>query len=251
MKRSSEQLIPALYHEHHRHFDEDLPFWIDLARRYGGPVLELGCGTGRVLIPLAKAGFRCFGLDHSREMLEFLQSRIPGSKIHQISTIQADFTSFKLDLQFPLIILPCNTFSTLDTQSRGLAITAIKEHLLPGGIFAVSIPNPDALSTEDSADPPEIETFFPHPFTRNPVQVSCEIVSAVEQVTFNWNYDHLMPDGKVERLRIATSHFLTSSSHFIEAFQQLGFKIENTFGDFDSSPFNINSTNLIIITRKI
>jgi SAM-dependent methyltransferase len=251
MKRSSEQLMPALYYEHHRHFDDDLPFWIGLARRGGSPVLELGCGTGRVLIPLAEAGFRCYGVDHSREMLEFLQSQIPGSISHSISTIQTDFTSFKLDFQFPLIIMPCNTFSTLDNPSRLSVVAAIKEHLLPGGFFAVSIPNPDILSAEDSAEQQEIEMFFPHPLTRNPVQVSCEIVSAVEQVTFNWNYDHLMPDGKVERLRIATSHFLTSSSRYLQEFQQFGFRIENTFGDFDSSPFNDFSTNLIIIARKI
>lgn len=251
MKISKEQLIPALYHEHHRSFIEDLPFWLDLARRQGGPVLELGCGTGRILIPLAEAGFRCYGVDHSPEMLEFLHSQAPPSISQNIVTTQADFSSFKINIQFPLVILPCNTFSTLDVTSRRSVITTIKEHLLPGGIFATSIPNPCVLSALESTEQPEIEMFFPHPVTRNPVQVSCEIISNGEQVAFNWNYDHLMPDGKVERMRMSTSHFLTPASRYLEELQKSGFSIEDSFGDFDFSPFTTDSTNLIIIARKI
>ena len=51
-------MLPSVYHAHHNRHLEDLPFWLDLAAQTGDPLLELGCGTGRVLIPLAQAGYR-------------------------------------------------------------------------------------------------------------------------------------------------------------------------------------------------
>ena len=67
-------MFPTLYHAHHGQYQEDLPFWLKLANQQGGPVLELGCGTGRVLLPLARGGFQTVGLDNDLEMLRFLQA---------------------------------------------------------------------------------------------------------------------------------------------------------------------------------
>ena len=57
-------MFPQLYHAHHNRSLEDLPFWLELAAQAGDPILELGCGTGRVLIPLAQAGYHTIGLDN-------------------------------------------------------------------------------------------------------------------------------------------------------------------------------------------
>ena len=81
-------LFPSFYHAHHNAFRSDIPFWLDLARRQGSPILELGCGTGRVLIPLAEAGYTVYGLDIDPEMLEFCLQQVPPVIINNVNTIQ-------------------------------------------------------------------------------------------------------------------------------------------------------------------
>ena len=63
-------MFPELIHAHHNRHLEDLPFWLDLAGETGDPLLELGCGTGRLLVPLGQAGHRVIGVDHDPAMLK-------------------------------------------------------------------------------------------------------------------------------------------------------------------------------------
>jgi SAM-dependent methyltransferase len=246
-----EQLIPLYYHEHHQGYTDDLSFWSELAQRHGSPILELGCGTGRVLIPLAEIGHQCFGLDHNLEMLEFVHQQTPSRNSKNINTIQADLTSFELDIKFPLIILPCNTLSTLDEISRRSMLNCVNKHLSKGGIFTASTPNPAVLSKLDSSDQSEIEMIFSHPKSGNPVQVSYRIVRKPDRVTFCWYYDHLLPDGVVDRLTVSTSHHLFSTSQVINEFLNSGYSLEKPYGDFNLSPLTKNSPNLIIVAEKI
>jgi SAM-dependent methyltransferase len=246
-----EHIIPLYYHAHHQGFDDDLSFWLELAHGQGGPILELGCGTGRVLIPLAEDGYKCYGLDQNPKMLEFIHQQTSSKIGKKINTIQADLTAFKIGIKFPLIILPCNTFSTLGGTSRLSALGCINMHLSEGGLFATSVPNPEILSMEDSSDQSEIEMIFPHPISKNPVQVSYTIVRKLNLVTIHWYYDHLLPDGVVDRLIISTRHNLLSTSQYLNEFQKSGYAIENTYGDFNFSSLTKDSTNLIIVARKI
>ncbi|HSB66003.1 MAG TPA: class I SAM-dependent methyltransferase, partial [Anaerolineales bacterium] len=136
-------MFPELYHAHHNRHLEDLPFWLALATQTSDPILELGCGTGRLLLPLAQAGFRCVGLDRDLGMLRYLHANLDPSLMAKPHCIAADISHFALQEQFPLIILPCNTFSTLATQQRRDCLSRVHKHLEPGGIFAVSLPNPE------------------------------------------------------------------------------------------------------------
>ena len=138
-------MFPQLYHTHHNRNLEDLPFWLELAAQAGDPILELGCGTGRVLIPLAQAGYRTVGLDNDPAMLKFLQTQLGPGIPHSPELIEADISEFELARQFPLIILPCNTFSTLSNEQRLDCLGCVRRHLRYGGIFAVSLPNPELL----------------------------------------------------------------------------------------------------------
>jgi len=251
VEEEDETHFPPLYHQHHLEYREDIPFWIDLARQGGSPLLELGCGTGRLLLPLAEAGFQCYGIDNDQRMLEFLQNRIPNEAQDRIQTFNTDFTSFSLDIQFPLIILPCNTYSTIRSDFRQSLLGCVYKHLTANGIFAVSITNPDFLSAQESTEHAEIETIFPHPDTGNPVQVSYRIERSVDAVTFHWYYDHLLPDGKVHRSKVCLTHSLIPTSQYMDEIRISGFKINETFGSFDRTPFSQDSPNLIIIAQKI
>ncbi len=242
-------MLPELLHAHHSAYRDDLPFWLDLAARMGDPVLELGCGSGRVLVPLARAGSRVTGIDRQLSILEYLNSNLDASLKPFISLFAADIGNFNLAAGFPLVILPCNTFSTLDAQKRKACLRCIWKALLPGGVFAVSIPNPELLMRLPARSEAMLEDEFLHPASGNPMQVSSSWQRTKTTFTVTWMYDHLIPDGKVERQVVKNVQWLTSLESYKEDFHNTGFEVTEIFGDFDCSLYRDDSPQLIFIAR--
>ena len=183
-------------------------------------------------------------------MLAIVRKHISTGLRGKIYPVLADITSFQIEESFPLIILPCNTYSTLNSVSRAAALRCIFKHLEGEGRFAASIPNPDILNTLESSDQAEVEMFLTHPDSGNPVQVSTWIERTTESLNFHWFYDHLKPDGRVDRIAVFSSHDLASSSQFMDEFKKARFSIIDTYGDFDRSAHSKNSPNLIIVVQK-
>ncbi len=236
--------LPLLYHAHHASHSEDLPFWLSLASRQGDPILELGCGSGRVWAALVQTGHRVYGLDLDPGMLDFLRqdsnSRLP-------LVFQADMAAFRLSIHFPLIILPCNTLSTLTPAKRTATYQCVRQHLQPGGLFVASLPNPAALAALPRRGAAEVEEVFPHPRDGEPVQVSSEWQRSRLTITFFWHYDHLLPDGRVERTTLQAQHDLASVESYREALESSGLKIKATLGDYNGSPYHPDSPYIIIL----
>ncbi len=243
MKLSLE--LAMLYHAHHSQHPEDIPFWLELAEGQGSPVLELGCGSGRVSQALAKAGQRMYGLDKDTGMLAFFKSQITPEINNCIHLLQADLTRFHLNRKFPLIILPCNTFSTLSPGERQSTLDCVFHHLRPGGLFVVSLPNPTALLELPRRGDLELETIFPHPQDGEPVQVSSRWQRTRQQLVIDWHYDHLLPDGRVERHSLQIRQNITPVEVHLEEFQQARLKITFMYGDYDRSSFTPESPQLI------
>ena len=97
---------------------KDVGFYIDLARQTGGPVLELGCGTGRVLVPTAREGLAVTGIDLSEHMLDICQKKLaqePEDVQGRSRTVRADIRDFDLGTQFRLVTIPFRPFQHLVT----------------------------------------------------------------------------------------------------------------------------------------
>jgi len=110
-------------------------FWQSQARIRGGPILELGCGTGKLSIPLAQAGFSVAGLDSSPALLQFA-----ASKNDDVKWIEGDMRSFDLDERFALIMLPSNNLGHLHTpEDFESCISSVKRHLQPGGALVIDV----------------------------------------------------------------------------------------------------------------
>lgn len=110
-------------------------FWLSQAEISGGPILELGCGTGKLSIPLAEAGFPVVGLDNSLALLEFA-----ASKNRDVRWIEGDMRSFELDQRFALVMLPSNNLGHLHTpEDFESCIDSVKRHLQPGGVFVIDV----------------------------------------------------------------------------------------------------------------
>ena len=242
----------ALYFHAHYGLDlEDLSFWKGLAEKQGSPLLELGCGTGRVLVPLAEAGYATWGLDKDPEMLDFLQGNLNPDLKPAPQLVEADFSDFNLEMQFPLIIVPCNTWSTLGAETRSKALACIVRHLRSGGLLAVSVPNPQVLLDLPEQAEPEVEEEFEHPLSGDPVQVSSTWQRGPSQLTVTWYYDHLRPDGDVQRTSVDVIHELVATERYLEEARAAGLAIEATYGEFDGSPYNAEAENFIFVARKL
>lgn len=239
-------MLAQLYHAHHLPYTEDIPFWLSLAQQQGSPVLELGCGTGRVLLPLAKAGYHVTGLDNDPDALALLRSQLEGPL--QANIIESDLTNFHLAQKFPLILLPCNTYSSLSPPQRQQALDCITAHLAPGCVFAFSAPNPAILQDISEEGEPELETTFNHPQTNNPVQVSSLFLPETDGVRITWHYDHLLPDGRVERQSAHTFHYHTPAAQHRAELEKRGFSVE-TYGDFAGGKYKSDAFYLVLIAK--
>jgi SAM-dependent methyltransferase len=132
-------------------YDGDLDLWVELASQAGGPVLELGSGTGRVALELARAGVEVVALDRSALLLAELSRRAADAGV-KIETVEADARSFALQRRLALIIAPMQFVQILGGPSeRGAMLAAAATHLRPGGKLGVTLAEPEA---EQSAVPP-------------------------------------------------------------------------------------------------
>jgi SAM-dependent methyltransferase len=127
-------------------YDLDLPLWRELAAREGAPVLDVGAGTGRVALDLARRGHEVVALDLSAELLGALRERGAGLPV---TAVQADAREFDLDARFTLVIVPMQTVQLLGGPAgRARFLARAREHLAPGGLLAVALA--DALEAFDA-----------------------------------------------------------------------------------------------------
>ena len=127
-------------------YDLDLPLWRELADREGSPVLDVGAGTGRVALDLARRGHEVVALDRDPALLDALRERGAGLPV---SAVAADARDFALNRRFTLIIVPMQTLQLLGgAAGRGRFLRCARAHLAGGGLLAVALA--DALEAFDS-----------------------------------------------------------------------------------------------------
>lgn len=131
----------------------DLDFYVETARQAGGPVLELGCGTGRVLAGFAKGGVPCVGLDLSRAMLDRAAARLTGGAAR---LVQASMDDFDLNERFGSVMITCRAFHHVVTPGgQRRALQAARRHLAPGGLLVLDLFDPIlTLAGEPHPEPP-------------------------------------------------------------------------------------------------
>jgi SAM-dependent methyltransferase len=127
-------------------YDVDLPLWRELADREGSPVLDVGAGTGRVALDLARRGHEVVALDRDAALLGALRERADGLPV---TAVEADARSFDLGRRFPLILVPMQTIQLLGgPDGRARFLRCARAHLAPGGLLAAALA--DALEAFDA-----------------------------------------------------------------------------------------------------
>jgi SAM-dependent methyltransferase len=169
-------LDPELYDHEYRRRRADVSFYRQVARDHGGPILELGCGTGRVLTALCRDGHAVVGVDRARTMLALCDARLrrAGRTVQRHATlVQADLRAFSFRTRFPLIICPFNAFQHLYERSDvEQSLARVAEHLTENGRFVFDILQPDLRWLMRDPAKHWAKTRFRHPRTGRPVLYS-------------------------------------------------------------------------------
>jgi SAM-dependent methyltransferase len=241
--------FPRLLEAQYAGYTNDLPLWLSLAATSGSPVLELGCGPGRVLLALAQVGHEVYGLDNDPAMLQRLSRRLTPELSQQVHLHLGDVRSFELGRRFPLVLLPCNTLASLDDAEAACALDAIRAHLTPHGLLAAELPHPnEALASLDEDEP---LTDFVEPETGNPVQLYARQVASPGSpfVDVLWKYDELLPDGQVLRTEVPTRYYLRAPEGMARMLSEAGFGSVQLHGDYDLSPYSPEALRLIVLAK--
>jgi SAM-dependent methyltransferase len=228
-------------------FDSDLPFWLDECRRAGGPVLELGCGTGRLTVPLAKEGIPILGADLSETMLEGLKRRAEREGVPARSA-RVDMRDFSLNETFELIFVPFNSFQCLYSIAEAeAAMACIRSHLAPSGRFILDVFNPsielivDRSRAGERHDPVEIPGRGKAEWLE---RVHYDAAAQVNRVTWTFTF----PDGTEEVQRLDMRCFYPLELEVL--LKASGFTIEERFGNFGREEFKSDSPKQILICRR-
>lgn len=225
----------------------DRAFYAELARESGGPVLELGCGTGRVLLPIAEQGLFCVGLDLSANMLDVLRRKRPPANLR---LLQASMTDYDLGPErFGLIFTAFRGFQHLCTVEEQLAALAcVRRHLAPGGVFALDVFAPDLARTALLEEPETEDIRAPDGAAeiRRFARIRRDQVAQVLTVHFRherWEGGAKVGEGTSEiRLRWFYRYEL---EHLLA---RAGFTLMALYGGFDRRPYD-GKKEMIMLAR--
>jgi len=236
----------------------DIDFFVEAARLSGGPVLELGCGTGRVLIPTARAGYEIVGLDLSANMLQICEKKLLDEREavrSRVRLVPGDMRKFDLASTFNLVTLPFRPFQhliTVDDQMSCLA--SIRRHLVPRGSLIVDLFNPwlEALVRDDLGQEIQDEPEFTTPDGRRVVRrhrvVSRDYANQISQIELIYYVTH--PDGRDERLVHAFPMRYLYRFEIEHLLVRCGFQVEFVYADYDKNPYGSKYPGELIFVAK-
>jgi SAM-dependent methyltransferase len=211
-------------------------FYVDLARQARGPVLDVACGTGRILLPCLRAGVDIEGLDLFEAMLRTLRAKAAALGLSP-QLHQADMSDFSLPRRFALVMIPFNAFIHNLTQATQIScLQRCLEHLVPGGelVFDTFFPSLEYLATPSNTR--VLEGEIPHPETGQPMRMyDTRTLDLVAQVQYSLNELQILgADGTVQmthRSEVRGRYFF---KHEMELLLRVaGFARWEIHGDFD------------------
>lgn len=237
----------------------DVAFFVEAAQASGGPVLEVGCGTGRVLIPTARAGIAITGIDLSPHMLDVCERRLEQEPVevqNRAQLDQADMRDFDLGQTFKLITIPFRPFQHLiEVEDQIACLRCSHRHLADDGQFILDVFNPalSALARELTGEEQDDGPAFTMPDGRRVQRrsrvVKRDVFKQYQDVELIYYATH--PDGHTER----TIHAFPMRYLFRYEVEHLlarcGFEVEALYADYDKSPFGSKDPGeLIFVARK-
>jgi SAM-dependent methyltransferase len=234
--------------------DTDLMMIEQLAALCGSPILELACGTGRALLPLARQGYQVTGLDISPEMLEIARHKMEAEGlVGQVTLVEQDMRRLALDGRFNLAFVALNSFMhllTLDDQMASLV--RIHHHLNPGGRLLLDLFNPDLGRLLDFRGQVSLDKVMIDPETGHRLmKLRSEKVDLSQQTVYvTYMIDDVDDQGVVRRTLVSFSIRYLFRAELEHLLHRAGFVVEAIYGSYDLDDFSSDSDKMIAVARR-
>ena len=229
----------------------DVAFWQRLAAAQDGPVLELGCGTGRIAIPVARAGVRIVGIDRSDEMLARARSRIARARLGgRLSLVRGDIRAlpFRSRVKFSAVLAAYGILQSL-TRERDLTRTfeSVARVLRRGGLFAIDVV-PDLPNWEEYRDRVSLKG-------RRGKNSTLTLVETVRQdrrrrlTIFDQEYRE-RSRGRLRTHRFSLTFRTLSVPQMTRRLEKAGFRVRAVMGDYQGGPWDPRADVWVILASR-
>jgi len=245
-------LIAPFYDLEHAHFDEDLSLYTNFAELCGSPLLELACGSGRLLVPLARQGYELTGVDSSGSMLELAREALEQAGVAaRCKLVQESMSRLRLGQKFRLAFIALGSFGHICTrQEQRQTLAAVRDHLTTGGKFILDISNEDARYMEHLSS----QMLHQGTWQREDGALLTHLVSPASSLTkhlleLTHFYEEHRQGEAVQRTVITTHLYLFERNEVELLLEEAGFGITDVYGDYELSPFEHDSPRMIFIAE--
>lgn len=241
----------------HRELKKDVPMLLrHIPRRPPQTILELAAGTGRVAIPLAKAGHTVVGVDYAADMLTIARRKRKAAGIspQRLTFVHQNALRLNLRRQFDWIVLMFNTFLAFPTlREQDAVLQGVVRHLKPTGKFWVQMfqPNLEILSRPKSEKLDPALIYIPN--LKRTVYRETTVIrdqaKQTQEVIFTYRWFDPKGRPKEQRLRFELTYLFPRELQIL--LERNGLAIEKLYGDYDASPLTADSPRIIALCRKL
>lgn len=248
-----EGLLAEIY-DVEQNWTEDIGAYLGMAAKFGDPILELGTGTGRLLLPLAERGYEVTGIDSSSEMLDILARKIeslPRAVRRRITVVNADMQDFWLRRTYAFAFMAYNTLNHLNGKSEVLAtLRCVREHLRPQGVFVLDNYTPNVRMMKESHGKTVVYEHY------HPDRDSVVVVYFTPHYDFDHNRENdviVVEEFQDERLvrrdiceEGLSFYFPRDVRSYIE---EAGFRVDGAYGSLLGEPLSSDSLEMVFVCR--
>lgn len=247
----------GIYDGEYRDYLGDIDFYLDRLHRdrVRGPVLDCGCGTGRVTIPLAEAGFRVTGIDRSMPMLRRAwrrRSALAAEIALRLRFSLQDMADFTLKAPFGAVVIAFSSFNMLtDAIDRKACLARIRAHLDRGGLLLL-----DLISTGQTAPAGRcsLGTFVVPPrgeVVHKLVEEHHDALSGLTHIVYRYDVRRYSDDRQIDSFEVEFALARLGRSEVESGLYAAGFDVEEVFGDYRGNPLRPNSPRMVVQARAL
>ena len=236
----------------------DRDFYLDLANEYGGPVLEFGCGTGRITLPLARQGIDVTGMDDSHSMLEVLRTKFAKESAdvqRRMRVVEGDFRTHYLEDQFSLVVIPFRPMQHMyTTEDQLAALKNAKRHLADDGVLAFDVFNPNFAKILTGVGEEYLDLEWPAQDGTDRMVRRYFVKDEIDLINLNFSGRFIFRLSEGDKVLSEEAQPLKMSfytyPHLKLLFYAVGLESVEEFGSFDRRPIGPGAPEMIFLLKR-